>query len=88
MKSEVYLIADRHGVNRLTKRVPELSRHEVAVRLEVEIPDSCFRAPVIGVGTVTFTEDMVDPPQANVNVLTPRRRLDMTRGDADGGQSG
>lgn len=47
MKSTVYLIADRFGVTRMTKRWPSLGRDEIAVEIKVTIPDGAFKSPVL-----------------------------------------
>jgi len=70
VKTTVYLVADAHGVCRMTKRPPDLYRNEVAVRLNVTIPDECFRRPV-PVVSLEVTGGQLIEPTAVIDVLDP-----------------
>jgi hypothetical protein len=82
VKSTVYLVATKEGVDRLTKRHPELGRHEVALKLEVEIPDDCFRAPVIEGVLRVEREDLINVAAA-VNYGNRNRRLQLDEEPVD-----
>jgi hypothetical protein len=47
MRETIFLAVDRAGVRRMTKRLPDLNRGEIPVKLVVEIDDTAFREPVI-----------------------------------------
>lgn len=47
MKEVIYLRVTRHRVEGMTKRLPELSRGEIPVKLVIEVDDTAFREPVI-----------------------------------------
>jgi hypothetical protein len=48
MRTEtVYLILSRSGVDRMTKRLPAVTRDEIPVRLIVRIDPKAFQAPVL-----------------------------------------
>lgn len=67
MRCKVFLIVDRAGNYRVTKRPPDLDRGEICLRLGVSIPDACFQAPAIDV-EVQVPEDRVRLPEALVEV--------------------
>ena len=67
MKAKVFLILDRTGGYRVTKRAPYLDRGEICLRLAVSIPDGCFQAPAVDVA-VDVPEDRVRAPEARVTV--------------------
>jgi hypothetical protein len=79
MKTTVYIVANRQGVARLTKRAPFLDRGELGVAVKLSIPDECFKNPLLTVEldvpeghvmqpTVTLetmpSDQHEDPPQA------------------------
>lgn len=47
MREIIYLAISRRGVARMTKRLPDLNRGEIPVKLVVEVDDAAFREPVI-----------------------------------------
>ena len=67
MKARVFLIVDRTGGYRVTKRPPFLDRGEICLRLAVTIPDGCFQAPAIDVA-VDVPVERVRPPEALVEI--------------------
>lgn len=46
-KEAVYLVLDRRGVDRMTKRIPAVNRSEIVVKLMVTAADSAFREPTL-----------------------------------------
>ena len=46
-KEAVYLVLDRRGVGRMTKRLPSVNRNEIVVKLLVTAADSAFREPTM-----------------------------------------
>ncbi len=68
MKDVIFIVADKTGALRMTKRAPVLKRAEVAVKLNLSIPDGCFLSPVISVA-LDVSEDRVIVPTATVEAL-------------------
>lgn len=69
MKQEIWLIADKYGVQRMTKRAPSLARQEVAVAVTISIPDTAFRAPTLR-AAVEVRDDQIVYPEPTVVVDT------------------
>lgn len=67
MKTKCFLIMDRDGAVRLTRRTPYLTRGEIALHLTVTIPDACFAAPTIPVA-LDVPADQIRPAEARVEV--------------------
>lgn len=67
MKDQIYIIADRSGVARMTKRSPTLARDEIGVRLDISIPDQSFRSPIIR-AEICVADDAVIQPSVEVVV--------------------
>lgn len=67
MKSKVYIVADRRGVQRMTKNPPDLFRGELAVALTVNIPDNVFRDPVLS-AALDVPESAVIHPEIAISV--------------------
>ena len=61
MKASVYLIADRKGVVRMTKTRPALHRQEIAVQLNITIPDSSFLAPFLTASLNVAESQVIQP---------------------------
>lgn len=47
MREVIFLVADRHGVRRMTKNLPSLNRGEIPIKVKVEVEEQAFRTPVI-----------------------------------------
>lgn len=47
MKEVIYLVVDRYHIDRMTKRLPDLQRGQIPVKLTVEVEETAFREPVI-----------------------------------------
>ncbi len=47
MKETIYLRVSRSKVEGMTKRLPDLARGEIPVKLVIEVDQSAFREPVI-----------------------------------------
>lgn len=47
MNDTIYLVADRGGVRRMTKSLPNTGRGEIPIKVQVEVEPTAFRTPVI-----------------------------------------
>lgn len=47
MKEVIYLAVSHQRVERMTKRLPDLARGEIPVKLVIEVDPTAFREPVI-----------------------------------------
>jgi hypothetical protein len=47
MRETIFLVVSKHRVERMTKRLPDLARGEIPVKLIIEVADTAFREPVI-----------------------------------------
>lgn len=47
MKETIYLVVSRDKVERMTKRVPELNRGELPIKIDVTVAPKAFAAPTI-----------------------------------------
>jgi hypothetical protein len=70
MKTKFYVVADRDGFVRATKRVPSIYRDEVVVSLLLDIPDGCFQPAMIALA-VEVAAHQVAALQADVQVQDP-----------------
>lgn len=70
MKAKIYLIADRRGVQRMTKKAPDLFRGELAIAVNVVVPDSAFREPIL-TANLAVPEDAVIHPVIEMEVEQP-----------------
>lgn len=90
MKETIYLVVSRHRVERMTKRMPELSRGEIPVKLVLEVDPSAFREPVIekqviiedwrqgiDIGDVELREGVITETEAQM--IRERRLAEMKR---------
>jgi len=68
MMQTIYLVATRFGVDRMTKRRPELGRNEVGVAIKITIPDGAFRSPVIE-ATLDVADGVVMQPIVTIEAL-------------------
>jgi hypothetical protein len=48
----IYIVFDKYGVKRMTKKAPSLSRGEVYTKLRFEARDGVFREPVLETSVV------------------------------------
>lgn len=70
MKSTVYLIMHARGVDRMTKRTPDLYAGEVAIRLTVQVDEEHFRVPYADASIVLGPEHLI-LPEVEVTVDEP-----------------
>jgi hypothetical protein len=70
MKQTIFLAINRRGTMRLTKNSPGLDRGEIAIRLELNIPDSLFR-DYIPTARLTIDPDQVIRAEPTVELLVP-----------------
>jgi hypothetical protein len=75
MKEIAYLILSKRGTVGLRKNSPSLARGEIAVRLELDVPDSLFR-DYIPTARLSIEADQVVRPEPTVRVLVPEDVLD------------
>lgn len=47
MREVIYLAVSRHRVERMTKRLPDLARGEIPVKLVLQVDDAAFGPPVL-----------------------------------------
>lgn len=71
MKDVCYLIADAHGIVRMTKRAPSLSRNEIGVMVAVTIPKTAFKAPYL-LAVLDVPEESVMQPVIEMVVVDPK----------------
>lgn len=90
MKETIYLRVSRSKVEGMTKRLPDLGRGEIPVKLVVEVDPSAFREPVIeqhvkisdwrqgiDVADVTLKEAIIT--EAEAQLIRNRRLAEMRR---------
>lgn len=70
MKSTCYLVLDRKGVDRMTKRPPDLYAGEVAVKVTVVADDRHFRQPYAE-ASLELSEKHLITPEVDVEVADP-----------------
>lgn len=67
MKTKFYLNVRKSGSVRVSKTKVALHTDEIAVAMEIEIPNSIFIKPIIS-GKITVTEDMVMSNEIDADV--------------------
>lgn len=72
VSGEFYLVIHRKNYStlsaRLTSRTPDLEAGEVAIKLNVNVPETLFKKPQLQ-ASVTIPEDSVTAPVLNAQVL-------------------
>lgn len=68
MKTKFYLNVNSKGKVRASKSRVSLYVDEITIAMELDLPDSLFKRPVIS-GKITVNEDMVNPPTINADVI-------------------
>jgi hypothetical protein len=56
-----YLVITRRGVERVTKKVPELRSGQFAVRLRLNLPDNLFKPDVPSIDLTIPPRDVIVP---------------------------
>jgi hypothetical protein len=74
MKQTIFIVADRNGISRLTKRVPFLGRGEIGVCLKVTIPDAAFTSPLIHAELDVLDEHVMQPTVTLEPIEAPREQ--------------
>lgn len=64
---DCFIVMSECGIQRMTKRAGKLNRGEVAVRIRLHVPESCFTEPAI-TADVHVPESAVIHPTAEVEV--------------------
>ena len=67
MKTKFFLNVRAGGSVRATKTQVALHTDEVAIGMEIELPDRLFQKPIIQ-GKITVSEDMVNPKEITADV--------------------
>lgn len=67
MKIKAFLVVNDRGGLRVVKTFPHLDFDEVAVQLNLELPDELFRKPTM-VADLVIPKDAVQRPNINVEV--------------------
>jgi hypothetical protein len=70
MRASCYLVLDRRGVVRMTKRQPELYAGEIAVKVNVSAADAHFRDPYAE-ASIEIGDDHLIRPEVDVTVVEP-----------------
>lgn len=86
MKTTIFLVADRRGIQRMTKSLPNLYRGEIPIKLNITVDETAFRTPVIDrnvhiedwregidMADIEFKQDVITPQEAE---LIRQKRLD------------
>jgi hypothetical protein len=72
VKGEFYLVIRRKNYNslsgRISTRTPDLEAGEVAIKLNVEVPETLFKKPQLQ-ATVVIPQSSVSPPVIDATVL-------------------
>lgn len=68
MKTKFYLNVNSKGSVRASKTRVSLYVDEIAIAMELDLPDSLFKKPVIS-GKISVTEDMVNPATIDADVV-------------------
>ncbi|WP_421801786.1 hypothetical protein [Flagellimonas sp.] len=68
MKTKFFLNVNSKGSVRASKTRVSLYVDEIAIAMELDLPDSLFRKPVIS-GKISVTEDMVNPATIDADVV-------------------
>ncbi len=79
MRETIFLVVTRRGIDRMTKRMPQLAKGEIPVKLSVTVEDSAFREPVLerevtvsdwreglDLADVDFTETFITEDEAEI----------------------
>lgn len=80
MKARCHLIVSSTGSTRSTKNVPALSPDEIAVGIDLDIPDRYFRRPY-PVVQINFPDPPTDPDPAAAIHITARTIADALKLD-------
>lgn len=68
MKVKGYLVVTSNGSAKFVKKYPDLNFNEVAVGVNLELPDKLFERPVLN-ATITVPDNAVLPYQIPVEVM-------------------
>lgn len=71
MTTGFYLVFDRHGDVRLTKRAPTIKPRERAAFLRVTVPDEAFAEPSIPHAHIDLTGARMLHPTVSITVESP-----------------
>jgi hypothetical protein len=74
MKTTIYIIATRNGIERMTKRSPYLGRGEIGVALKITIPDAAFTSPLIRAELDVQDEHVIQPTLTVEPIEAPREQ--------------
>ena len=47
MRETIYLIANRRGIEKMTKRLPEIKKGQIPIKLTVEVEQKAFTPPTV-----------------------------------------
>ena len=67
MKIAAFLIVNDNGAIRAVKSYRELQFNEIAVQVNLEVPDQLFRKPVVS-ADIVVPEDAVQTPEISAEV--------------------
>lgn len=78
MKLTKWLVVNHKGSARLTARKPKLSSNEVAIQLQLEVPDAIFKKPTFSV--VVQLADGTSPDLTKVDVHAMQEAIEGVTG--------
>lgn len=65
---DCFIVMSEYGIQRMTKRIGQLNRGEVAVRIRLVMPNSAFSEPAIS-AVVNVPESAIIQPSVEVEAL-------------------
>lgn len=74
MESICYLVANRRGVHSVRKTKPALNWNEIAVRVEIDLPDVLFQRPHLE-AKIVVDKDAVQPVKMTPEILVNTKDL-------------
>lgn len=83
VKTTFYLITNKAGNVRVTKRAPDLARSEIGIKLEMEVADSAFRSPILEGKLDVGRDEVMNAAPVTFSVGPSRRRMDLSGGVSD-----
>lgn len=66
---DCFIVMSAYGIERMTKRKGTLKRGEIAIRVRVTVPESCFAEPDVA-ATIEVPESAVIKPSVEVAALS------------------
>lgn len=74
MKLKKFLVVNRNGSTKITANKPSLATNEIAIQLNVEIPDQLFLKPTL-VADITVDEKLAGQQLISAEVIDNAKKL-------------